>query len=223
VFTGDYTFCLGIKLNKIKIGSAITRAINEHCTNNGHTTEQLVLRELMILLRTGRRGGRRKQLVDDLKEVIDFILWRTRFGIGSGPVIRHCVIVVVVVVREVVVVVVMVMMMMTMTTMMMMTTTKTTICCFTSNEGRIRKTVDFKILFRHRSENIEEILEPAVTIQDSPNTLSFASLLCPSHKVKMVHSRKCSSVSWEICRLATQIISCFCSACRKTANKLQGK
>jgi len=50
--------------------------------------------------------------VDDLKEVIDFILCRTRFGIGSGSVIKHCVIVVFVV--------------------LMMTKTKT-ICCFASN------------------------------------------------------------------------------------------
>jgi hypothetical protein len=133
-------------------------------------------------------------------EVIDFILWRTRFGMGSGPVIRHCVIVVVV----------------------MMTTT-TTICCFALNERRIQKTVDFKILFQHRSGNIEENLVPAVSMQDSLNTHSFGSLLCPSYKVTMVYSRKCSSVSWKTCRLATQIISCFCSACRKTANKLQGK
>jgi len=48
-------FCLDIKLNKIKIGSAIIRTINEYCINNGHITEQLVLSELMILLPTERR------------------------------------------------------------------------------------------------------------------------------------------------------------------------
>ena len=47
---------------------------------------------------TGRRG-RRKQLLDDLKEkrrywklkeeVLDRILWRNRFGRGYGPVVRH--------------------------------------------------------------------------------------------------------------------------------------
>jgi hypothetical protein len=36
-------FCVEIKLNKIKIGSAIIRAVNEYCINNGHTTEHLVL------------------------------------------------------------------------------------------------------------------------------------------------------------------------------------
>jgi len=61
-------FCLDIKLKKIKIGLAIISTINEYCVNNGHITEQPIFRELMILLRTGRRGRRRKQLVDDLKE-----------------------------------------------------------------------------------------------------------------------------------------------------------
>jgi hypothetical protein len=48
---------------------------------------------------TGRRGRRRKQLLDDLKEkrgywklkkeVLDRTLWRTRFGKGYGPVVRQ--------------------------------------------------------------------------------------------------------------------------------------
>jgi len=48
---------------------------------------------------TGNRGRRRKQLLDDLKEkggywklkeeALDGTLWRTRFGRGSGPVVRH--------------------------------------------------------------------------------------------------------------------------------------
>jgi hypothetical protein len=48
---------------------------------------------------TGRRGRRRKQLLDDLKEkkrywklkdeALDHTLWRTRFGRGYGPVIRQ--------------------------------------------------------------------------------------------------------------------------------------
>jgi hypothetical protein len=47
----------------------------------------------------GRRGRRRKQLLDDLKEkrrywnlkeeALDCILWRTRFGRGYGPVVRQ--------------------------------------------------------------------------------------------------------------------------------------
>jgi hypothetical protein len=46
----------------------------------------------------GRRGRRRKQLVDDLTEktrhcklkdkALDPTLWRTRFGRGYGPVVR---------------------------------------------------------------------------------------------------------------------------------------
>jgi hypothetical protein len=46
---------------------------------------------------TGRRGRRRKQLLDDLKakrrywklkeKALDGILWRTRFGRGYGPVV----------------------------------------------------------------------------------------------------------------------------------------
>jgi hypothetical protein len=48
---------------------------------------------------TGRRGRRRKQLLDDLKEkrrcwklkeeALDLTLWRTRFGRGYGPVVRQ--------------------------------------------------------------------------------------------------------------------------------------
>jgi hypothetical protein len=49
--------------------------------------------------RTGRRGRRRKQLLDDLKEkrgywklkeeALDRTLWRSRFGRGYGPVVRQ--------------------------------------------------------------------------------------------------------------------------------------
>jgi hypothetical protein len=48
---------------------------------------------------TGRRGRRRKQLLDDLKEkkiywklkekALDRTLWRTRFGRSYGPVVRQ--------------------------------------------------------------------------------------------------------------------------------------
>ena len=48
---------------------------------------------------TGSQGIRRKQLLDDLKETrvywklkdeaVDYTLWRTRFGIGYGPVVRQ--------------------------------------------------------------------------------------------------------------------------------------
>jgi hypothetical protein len=48
---------------------------------------------------TGRRGRRRKQLLDDLKEkrrywklkeeTLDHTLWRTCFGRGYGPVVRQ--------------------------------------------------------------------------------------------------------------------------------------
>jgi hypothetical protein len=48
---------------------------------------------------TGRRGRRRKQLLDDLKETegywklkeeaLDLTLWRTRFGRGYGLVVRQ--------------------------------------------------------------------------------------------------------------------------------------
>jgi hypothetical protein len=47
---------------------------------------------------TGRRGRRRKQLLDDLKEergywklkeeALECTLWRPRFGRGYGPVVR---------------------------------------------------------------------------------------------------------------------------------------
>jgi hypothetical protein len=49
----------------------------------------------------GRRGRRRKQLLDDLKEkrrywklkeeALDHTLWRIRFGRGYGPVVRQTV------------------------------------------------------------------------------------------------------------------------------------
>jgi hypothetical protein len=48
---------------------------------------------------TGRRGKRRKQLLDDLKkkkrfwklkeEALDRTLWRTRFGRDYGPIVRQ--------------------------------------------------------------------------------------------------------------------------------------
>jgi len=48
---------------------------------------------------TGRRGGRRKQLLDDIKgkrgdwklkeEAVDRTPWRTRVGRGYGPVLRQ--------------------------------------------------------------------------------------------------------------------------------------
>jgi hypothetical protein len=48
---------------------------------------------------TERRGGRRKQLLDDLKEkrrhwklkeeALDRSQWRSRFGRGYGPVVRE--------------------------------------------------------------------------------------------------------------------------------------
>jgi hypothetical protein len=48
---------------------------------------------------TGKRGRRRKQVLDDLKErrghcklkevALDHILWRTRFGRGYRPVVRQ--------------------------------------------------------------------------------------------------------------------------------------
>jgi len=48
---------------------------------------------------TGRRGRRRRKILDDLKErrgyshlkeeALDRTMWRARFGIGSGPVVRQ--------------------------------------------------------------------------------------------------------------------------------------
>ena len=48
---------------------------------------------------TGRRGRRRRKLLDDLKErtgyshlneeVLDRAMWRARFGRGFGPVVRQ--------------------------------------------------------------------------------------------------------------------------------------
>ena len=48
---------------------------------------------------TGRQGGRRKKLLDDLKErseyshlkeeALDYTMWRARFGKGFGPDVRQ--------------------------------------------------------------------------------------------------------------------------------------
>jgi hypothetical protein len=47
---------------------------------------------------TGRRGRKRRKLLDDLKEredthlkeeILDCIIWRARFGRGFGPVVRQ--------------------------------------------------------------------------------------------------------------------------------------
>jgi len=48
---------------------------------------------------TGRRGGKRRKLLDDLKErrgysqlkeeALDRTMWRARFGRGCGPVVRQ--------------------------------------------------------------------------------------------------------------------------------------
>ena len=45
---------------------------------------------------TGRRGRRRRKLLDDLKErtgysqeALDYTMWRACFGRGFGPVIRQ--------------------------------------------------------------------------------------------------------------------------------------
>ena len=51
---------------------------------------------------TGRRGRRRRKLLDDLKdrgrychlkeEALDHTMWRARFGGGFGPVVRQTVV-----------------------------------------------------------------------------------------------------------------------------------
>jgi replicative superfamily II helicase len=61
-----------------------------------HVTEEKI--EVWIEV-TGRRGRKRKQLLDDLKEIrayciwkeeeLDSTLWRTRFGIDYGPITRE--------------------------------------------------------------------------------------------------------------------------------------
>jgi hypothetical protein len=72
----------------------------------GHILRRNCLRKQVIegklegrIEMTGRRGRRRKQLLDDLKEkriycklkeeLLDRTLWRTRFGRGYGPVVRQ--------------------------------------------------------------------------------------------------------------------------------------
>jgi len=60
---------------------------------------QQVIEEKMKGDMTGRRGRRRRKLLDDLKErrgyshlkkeALDRTMWRARFGRGFGPVVRQ--------------------------------------------------------------------------------------------------------------------------------------
>jgi hypothetical protein len=76
-------------------------------TKNRHKSEMLFLETKLVSEEnlegrtevTGRRGRRRKQLMDDLKErrgywklkeeALDRTVWRTRFGRGYGSVVRQ--------------------------------------------------------------------------------------------------------------------------------------
>jgi hypothetical protein len=79
---------------------------DRHTPNIAHTLRRNCLLKHIIegnierrIEVTGRRGRRRKHLLDDFKEKIaycelkeealDRTLWRTRFGRGYGPVIRQ--------------------------------------------------------------------------------------------------------------------------------------
>jgi hypothetical protein len=77
-----------IKTRKIKWIGHILRG---NCVIEGKVEERIKV--------TGRRGKRRKQLLDGLKETIDYwklkeealdcTLWRTRLGRGYGTVVRQ--------------------------------------------------------------------------------------------------------------------------------------
>jgi hypothetical protein len=94
-------------LHRVKEERNILHTIKRRKANwIGHTLRRNCLLKHVIegkvegrIEMTGRRGRRRKQLLDDLQEkrrywklkeeALDRILWRTRFGRGYGPVVRQ--------------------------------------------------------------------------------------------------------------------------------------
>jgi hypothetical protein len=94
-------------LHRVKEGRNIVHTIKRRKANwIGHSLRRNCLLKHVIegklvgrIEMTGRRGRRRKQLLDDLKEktgywklkeeALDRTLWRTRFGGGYGPVVRQ--------------------------------------------------------------------------------------------------------------------------------------
>jgi hypothetical protein len=94
-------------LHRVKEERNIVHTIKRRKANwIGHILRRNCLLKLVIegklegrIEMTGRRGRRRKQLLDDLKEKrrycklkeeeLDRTLWRTSFGRGYGPVVRQ--------------------------------------------------------------------------------------------------------------------------------------
>jgi hypothetical protein len=94
-------------LHRVKEERNIVHTINRRKTNwIGHILRRKCLLKYVIegkieerIEMTGRRGRRRKQLLDDLKEkrrywelkeeALDRTLWRPRFGRGYGSVVRQ--------------------------------------------------------------------------------------------------------------------------------------
>jgi hypothetical protein len=94
-------------LHRVKEEGSILRTIKRRKANwIGHILRRNFLLKYVIegklegrIKVAGRRGRRRKQLLDDLKEkrrywklkeeALDRTVWRTRFGRGYGPVIRQ--------------------------------------------------------------------------------------------------------------------------------------
>jgi hypothetical protein len=94
-------------LNRVKEERNIVHTIKRRKANwIGHVLRRNFLLKHVIegklegrIEMTGRRGRRRKQLLDDLKEnrgywklkekALDRTVWRTRFGKGYGPVLRQ--------------------------------------------------------------------------------------------------------------------------------------
>jgi hypothetical protein len=94
-------------LHRVKEDKNIVHAIKRRKANwIGHILRRNCLLKHVIegklegrIEMTGRRGRRRKQLLDDLKEkrgywklkeeALERTVWRTRFGRGYGPVVRQ--------------------------------------------------------------------------------------------------------------------------------------
>jgi hypothetical protein len=86
--------------NIIRVISKLKAKWIDHISRRNCLLQQVIEGKIKGLIYvTGRRGRRRRKLLDDLKErrgyshlkdeALDRTMWRTRFGRGFGPVVRQ--------------------------------------------------------------------------------------------------------------------------------------